>query len=86
MSINQDKPREQLFSEIARWQHQCAEYSKAYLTAAQRCQNRDPGNDTVQNLKVATIMQEIALQKYQRTVDTLTEWLKLDRSVRSPKS
>jgi len=80
MSMHEDKPRDQLFSELERWQHQCAESSEVFLTTALRCRNHDPGNDTVNNLKVATILQEIALQKYQRTVDALSERLKLDRS------
>ena len=72
--------KDQLISELERWQHHCSESSRSFLTAADRCRNRDPGNDTVNNLKVATILQEIALQKYQRTVDALSERLKLDQS------
>ena len=70
--------KDQLLSDLERWRHRCAESSQVFLTAAQRCRNRDPGNDTVDDLKVATILQEIALQKYQRTVDALSERLKLD--------
>jgi hypothetical protein len=70
---------DKLFSDLQQWHHRCAESSQAFLTVAQRCRNRDPGNDTINNLKVATVLQEIALLKYQRTVDALTERLKLDR-------
>jgi hypothetical protein len=79
MSMRKGEPRDQLFSDLECWQHRCAEFSEVFLTAAQRCRDHDPGNDTLNNLKVATILQEIALQKYQRTVDELSERLKLDR-------
>ena len=69
----------QLIADLEQWQRRCAKSSEVFLTAAQRCCDHDPGNDTVNNLKVATILQEIALQKYQRTVDALSEQMKLDR-------
>lgn len=79
MGIFGGETNEQIFSDLERWQRHCSESSQSFLSAAERCRNRDPGNDTVNNLKVATILQEIALQKYQRTVDALTERLKLDK-------
>ena len=83
MGMHDVEPRDQLFCDIERWQHRCAESSEAFLTAARRCRSHDPEDDTLNNLKVATILQEIALQKYQRTVDALSERLKLDKP--SPK-
>jgi hypothetical protein len=71
--------QDQLFSDLERWQDKCTEYSQAFLAVAQRCRDHDPGDETLTNLKVATILQEIALQKYQRTVDQLSDRLKLDR-------
>jgi len=79
MGIHGGEDNDQIFSDLQRWQRHCSESSITFLRAAERCCNRDPGNDTVNNLKVATILQEIALQKYQRTVDALTERLKLDK-------
>ena len=79
MGVRQGDTKDRLISELERWQHHCAESSRSFLSAAERCRDRDPGNDTVNNLKVATILQEIALQKYQRTVDALSERLKLDQ-------
>jgi hypothetical protein len=75
----QSETREQLFSDLELKQQQCAEFSQTFLQAAQRCCHRDPGDDTLQNLKLATILQEMALEKYQRTVDVLTERLRLDK-------
>ena len=83
MGLHDVESGDQLFSDLERWQHRCTEFSEAFLTAAQRCRHHDPGDDTLNNLKVATILQEIALQKYQRTVDALSERLKLDKP--SPK-
>ena len=79
MGVRPSDTNNQLISELERWQRYCAESSRSFLSAAERCRNRDPGNDTVNNLKVATVLQEIALQKYQRTVDALSERLKLDQ-------
>jgi len=79
MGIHGGETKDQLFLELERWQHHCSESSQSFLIVAERCRNRDPGNDTVNNLKVATVLQEIALRKYQRTVDALSERLKLDQ-------
>jgi len=79
MGAYEVESRNELFSELERWQHRCAESSEAFLAAVHRCRDHDPGDDTLNNLKVATILQEIALQKYQRTVDALSERLKLDK-------
>jgi hypothetical protein len=85
MGSSGGETKDQIFSDLQLWQRHCFESSQSFLSAAERCRNRDPGNDTVNNLKIATILQEIALQKYQRTVDALSERLKLDKPGASAK-
>lgn len=80
MGIHGGETNDQIFSDLQRWHRHCSESSLTFLGAAERCCNRDPGNDTVNNLKVATVLQEIAFQKYQRTVDALSERLRLDKA------
>ncbi len=84
MALDETRTRDELISELERWQDQCLKLSGAYLNAVARCRNRDPGNDTVQNLKVATILQEIAFQKYQRTIDSISDRLHLDKPFAKP--
>ena len=69
--------RSELLSELKHSEHDFHRFRETYLGLVQRCCDRDPGNETVQNLKRATILQEIALEKYQRTVDTFTELMRL---------
>ena len=69
--------KSELLSDLKHSGHQLHHFRETYLGLVQRCCDREPGNDTVQNLKRATILQEIALEKYQRTVDSFTELMRL---------
>lgn len=72
------KMKRELLSALRQSEQQFQHFRETYLQLVQRCCDRDPGNETVQNLKRATILQEIALEKYQRTVDSFTDLLLTD--------
>lgn len=75
-----------LLSALRKSEQHFEHFRETYLQLVQRCCDRDPGNETVQNLKRATILQEIALEKYQRTVDTFTDLLLTDTGAQKPAS
>jgi hypothetical protein len=76
---NRVETKNELLSALTQSEDQFHRFRETYLGLVQRCCDRDPGNDTVQNLKRATILQEIALEKYQRTVDSFTELMRLGK-------
>ncbi len=77
-----DETRSELLAALRKSESQFHQFREVYLGLVQRCCNRDPGNDTLQNLKRATMLQEIALERYQRKVDTFTELMLLDPGAR----
>lgn len=80
------KMKSDLLSALRKSEQHFEHFRETYLQLVQRCCDRDPGNETVQNLKRATILQEIALEKYQRTVDTFTDLLLTDTGAQKPAS
>ena len=77
-----NETRSELLAALMNSESQFHQLRETYLGLVQRCCNRDPGNDTVQNLKRATILQEIALERYQRKVDAFTDLMLLDPGAR----
>ena len=81
-----DETRSEILAALRKSESQFHQFRESYLGLVQRCCNREPGNDTVQNLKRATILQEIALERYQRKVDTFTELMLLGPGARKSSS
>ena len=59
----QGETRIELLSALRNSERQFHEFRETYLGLVQRCCDPDPGNDTVQNLKRVTILQEISARK-----------------------
>jgi hypothetical protein len=83
---DREETRSELLAALRNNESEFHRFRETYLGLVERCCDHDPGNDTMQNLKRATILQEIALERYQRKVDTFTELMLLDPGARKSAS